>query len=562
MTDRRNVSQMSDIFELSNRAVELIADNDPIGATFMGIIGRDHLWTDFSPAGHRARHDTWTAIRADALAIDTATDIDWLAKRVLLAEADEAIDLFEQGDHYRDLNSIVSSLQNIKDVLDVMGRDSAEEWSNIAARVETMDCAVGGYQMTLAEGLAKGFAVARRQVEAAIVEAQIMGGEESPFFGLVNEFGDCGIDDPDLAARLSVGVEVARCEYAQLGEWLESTYLPHAVEKDACGRQRYISEARKHLGMTIDIDDTYTWGWSEIDRLRARMAEVCRDIDSGKTVEEVVEMLEADESRAAGSVEEFIATMQQVQNNAVEQLAGVHFDVPEQILHVDVKVSPPGGALAPYYNGPSEDFSRPGSVWYPIGSKTTFPLWEEMSTAYHEGFPGHHLQVGVQTAMGDRLSRFHRVAVWSTGAGEGWALYAEHLMGELGFHDRPEYELGMLVAQLMRACRVVIDIGSHCELPIPDSAPFHPGQEWSWDLAAEMLTTVAFQTEDMAQSEATRYLGWPGQAISYKIGEKVILDLRQELSQRDDFDLKQFHSNVLSVGSIGLELLQELVRAA
>jgi len=553
---------MSDIFELSDRAVELIADGDPIGATFMGINGRDHLWTDYSPAGHQARSDMWNAIQADAMAIETTTDIDSLAKRVLLAEAAEAIDLFEHGDHYRDLNNIVSSLQNIKDVLDVMGRGSAAEWANIAARIETMDCAIGGYQMTLAEGLTKGFAVARRQAEAAIVEARVMGGDESPFLGLLEEFSESTIDDAELSARLSAGVEVARREYSQLGEWLQATYLPQAVEKDACGRERYISEARKHLGMTIDIDETYAWGWAEVARLRARMAEVCRDIDSTKTVEEVVEMLEADESRSAGSVEEFIETMQQVQNDAVEQLAGVHFDVPEQILHVDVKVSPPGGALAPYYNGPSEDFSRPGSVWYPVGSKTTFPLWEEMSTAYHEGFPGHHLQVGVQTAMGDQLSRFHRVAVWSTGAGEGWALYAEHLMGELGFHDRPEYELGMLVAQLMRACRVVIDIGSHCELPIPDEASFHPGEAWTWDLAAEMLITVAFQGKDMAESEATRYLGWPGQAISYKIGEKVILELREELSQRDDFDLKQFHSNVLSVGSIGLELLQELVRAA
>ena len=553
---------MSDIFELSDRAVELIADGDPVGATFMGINGRDHLWTDYSPEGHAARRDIWTQLRSDALAIDTVTAQDKLAQRVLLAEADEAIDLFKQGDHYRDLNNIVSSLQNMKDVLDMMGRGTADEWANIAARLETMDCAVGGYKMTLAEGLEKGFAVARRQVEAAIVEAKVMAGDDSPFLGLLGELDESGVDTTELAPRLAAGAEVARHEYGQLGDWLETTYLPAAVERDACGRERYISEARKHLGMSIDIEETYAWGWAEVNRLRARMTEVCTHIDPSKTVEEVVEMLEADDSRAAGSVDEFLATMQQVQNDAVEQLAGVHFDVPEQILHVDVKISPPGGALAPYYNGPSEDFSRPGSVWYPVGSRTRFPLWEEMSTAYHEGFPGHHLQVGVQTAMGDRLSRFHRVAVWSPGAGEGWALYAEHLMGELGFHDKPEYELGMLVAQLMRACRVVIDIGSHCELPIPGDAPFHPGEAWTWDLAAEMLMHVAFQAEDMSKSEATRYLGWPGQAISYKIGERVILDLREELSQRDDFDLKQFHSNVLSVGSIGLELLQELVRAA
>ena len=135
-------------------------------------------------------------------------------------------------------------------------------------------------------------------------------------------------------------------------------------------------------------------------------------------------------------------------------------------------------------------------------------------------------------------------------------------MGELGFHDRPEYELGMLSAEMLRACRIVIDIGLHCELPIPDDASFHPGEAWTWDLAVEMLRDLSFQNQEMSESEATRYLGWPGQAISYKVGQQVILDLRDELSEREDFELKTFHSNVLNVGSIGLDLLKELVRAA
>jgi uncharacterized protein (DUF885 family) len=183
-----------------------------------------------------------------------------------------------------------------------------------------------------------------------------------------------------------------------------------------------------------------------------------------------------------------------------------------------------------------------------------------MSTAYHEGFPGHHLQVGVQATLGETLSRFHRLAVWWAGSGEGWALYAEHLMGELGFHDKPEYELGMLTAQMTRACRVVIDIGSHCELGIPMSTEFHPGELWSWELAVEMMRDVALQPDEMSRSEATRYLGWPGQAIAYKVGEQVILDLRDELSQQPGFTLKDFHTRVLGVGSVGLDLLRDVVR--
>ncbi len=189
-------------------------------------------------------------------------------------------------------------------------------------------------------------------------------------------------------------------------------------------------------------------------------------------------------------------------------------------------------------------------------------MYDEVTTAYHEGFPGHHLQVGWQAAMGEELSRFHRLLVWYPGSGEGWALYAEHLMGELGFLEEVPYEIGLVTSQLFRSARVVIDIGWHCGLTIPDDQSFHPGQAWSFDLATELLRDAAFIEASFAESEATRYAGWPGQAISYKVGEKAILDLRDELSQADGFDTKRFHADLLSVGSIGLDLMRELVRSA
>jgi len=109
---------------------------------------------------------------------------------------------------------------------------------------------------------------------------------------------------------------------------------------------------------------------------------------------------------------------------------------------------------------------------------------------------------------------------------------------------------------LLRSARIVIDIGSHLELPIPDDVTFHPGESWSFDLAYELLTTRAFIQPDDARSEVVRYLGWPGQAISYKIGEKAILDLREEWrAASPNYDPKAFHAAVLGVGSVGLDLL-------
>jgi uncharacterized protein (DUF885 family) len=200
-------------------------------------------------------------------------------------------------------------------------------------------------------------------------------------------------------------------------------------------------------------------------------------------------------------------------------------------------------------------------VWFSIGDNEYVPLWENVTTAYHEGFPGHHLQVGIQLSRQEHSSRLQRIWIWKSGSGEGWALYSERLMRELGYFEKPEFEFGTLAASMMRACRVAIDIGSHLELPIPEGQPFHPGEPWTFATAVEMMEDYAGQLPDYAASEVTRYLGWPGQAPSYKIGERVILELREEIMRRrgPDFDLKQFHADVLEAGAVGLDLLREFV---
>lgn len=209
-----------------------------------------------------------------------------------------------------------------------------------------------------------------------------------------------------------------------------------------------------------------------------------------------------------------------------------------------------------YYTGPAEDFSRPGRTWYPTLGKTDFPLWGEISICYHEGVPGHHLQVGQVRYLKDHLSRFQRLTGVS-GHSEGWALYAERLMDELGYFENPDYRLGFLRAQVMRAVRVVVDIGMHLELSLPADEKFHPGESWTPDLGQEFLFERSCFPRDMMASELDRYLGMPGQAISYKVGERVWLGVRHEAQRRQGaaFDLKTFHARSLDLGPLGLEQL-------
>ncbi len=546
----------TDIFALSDEATDLAAAADPIQATMAGVSGHDHEWPDLSPEGHERRAGVWADIARRARACEIGDQRDQLALDVLLDECNLVATLADAGEHLRDLNNIASPHQDLRMVFGSNDTGSLEGWEAILSRLESLPTALEQYRQSLEEGRARGLAVARRQVEAVIEQGRLATAADSSFDQLLTKLDRWGEASESFTASIGTAIDGAKAAFEAFNAYLETTYAPDAVEADGVGRDRYAMLAGLYLGTSLDLEETYAWGWDEVERLWAELQEVAAEIDSSKSSAEVFEMLMTDPAYAMTSTDEFIVFMKDRQMQALEQLDGSHFDVPEPIKTINVQVEPAGGASAASYVGPSEDFSRPGSIWYPIEGKTFLPLFQEITTAYHEGFPGHHLQGGVQICQGDRLSRFHRTWVWYPGSGEGWALYAERFMDELGYLERPEYRVGLLTSQLFRSSRIAIDIGVHLDLPIPDSVTFHPGEEWTFDLAYQLLRTRALLRHDEAESEVIRYFGWPGQAISYKVGEQAILDLRAEHRGRPDFDLKTFHADLLAVGSVGLDVLR------
>ncbi|MDH3299048.1 MAG: DUF885 domain-containing protein [Acidimicrobiia bacterium] len=552
----------TDIFVLSDQATDLAAAADPIHATMAGVSGHDHEWPDLSPAGYEQRADVWADIARRAHRCEIRNDRERLAQHVLLDECNLVATLTDAGEHLRNLNNIASPHQDLRMVFGSNDTQSREGWDAVLRRLESLPTALESYRQSLEEGRTRGLAVARRQVEAALSQGRLATGPDSSFDQLLAKLDAWGEASESFTAAVTTAVEGAKAAFNGFNRYLEATYAPHAVEADGVGRERYAMLAGLYLGTSLDLEETYRWGWNEVERLWAELQAVAAEIDSSKSSADVFDMLMTDPAYAMTSTDEFIALMKDRQLQALEQLDGSHFDVPEPIRTINVQVEPAGGASAASYVGPSEDFTRPGSIWYPIEGKTFLPLFQEITTAYHEGFPGHHLQVGVQICQGDRLSRFHRTWVWYPGSGEGWALYAERFMDELGYLERPEYRAGLLTSQLFRSCRVAIDIGAHLDLPIPDDVSFHPGESWTFDLAYELLRTRALLSHDEAESEVIRYLGWPGQAISYKVGEQAILDLREEHGGRPDFDLKTFHADLLAVGSVGLDVLRSHMGSA
>lgn len=548
---------MTTPFEISSTYVDDLIRLDPEFATSLGVPGHDHRWTDRSPEGHVERLHLDRRLVVDlAPHLGHSDRTQRLAAHVLTEFATHRIEAVEHFDHLRDLGHMASDFQPFREIFELTDSTDPDQAPAIAHRLETIGSALDAYRETLRRGIAAGETVSRRQVESVLAQVADLTGPNSAWHRL-----ELGTPDP---GRMAAAIGAAQEEMTVFGRFLADEYLPSAPERDGVGPERYVRAAGAQLGMTPDPEEIYEWGWGEVDRLLSEMRALARKIDAGAGLGDVIERLETDPALAAQSPSELVEFVSRRQAQAVADLDGSHFDVPDEIRDVAVVIAPPGGALGAYYQQPSEDFSRPGGIYYAIGDGSTFPLYQEVSTAYHEGFPGHHLQIGTSMANRERLSRAHRVLVWYSGYGEGWAMYTERLMHELGYFERPEWVMGMLASQLFRAARVVVDVGLHLDLMIPEGAPAFGGERWSFERACVFMRDIGMQPDEYARSDVTRYLGWPGQAITYKVGEREILALRDSERRRlgDSFDLKGFHSRVLGDGEMGFDLLRRVASGA
>jgi uncharacterized protein (DUF885 family) len=544
----------TDVDRIANGYLDALVELSPITATYLGVPGHDEDLDDFSPAGHAA-HSGLRRRTLESLARATPADpID----RVTVAAMQERLGLAEEtyaaGLDQMSLNVLASPLQGIRDIFDLMPTGTAAQWETFGTRMSKVSAALDSYVRSLRAAAAAGMVSPKRQVEACAAQCGRLVAEDGYFSNLLRS---SPLKD-DAAVALQNAVDQARSAYTRMGGFLREELLLQAPEADACGRERYQLVSRYFLGATVDLEETYDWGQQELARITAEMQAVAGQIRPGATIKEAVELLDADPGYQLHGTDELKAWMQGKADEVITNLTGTHFDIPGPVRTIECLIAPTqtGGI---YYTGPSEDFTRPGRMWWsvPLGV-TEFGTWRELTTVYHEGVPGHHLQVGQTVFRSELLNRWRRMDAWTSGHGEGWALYAERLMAELGYMDDPGNRMGLLDGQSMRAARVVIDIGVHCGFQAPAEVG---GGEWTYDKAWRFLSTHANMAEAFLRFELDRYLGWPGQAPSYKIGERLWLQLRDEVKARegDAFDIKAFHRRALDIGGVGLDTLREAV---
>ena len=549
---------MSRIFEIADGYVERVAELSPFSATYMGVPGHDHEVDDFSPEASDAEAALDRATLSELGSAPVEDERDRIARDAMVDSLSLNQDRYNSNEHLRNLSMIHSPIHTVRQIFDLMPRATEEHWSNIASRMALVPQSLESYRRTLEAGLRRGLVVAKRQAAETAEQCDVWTGASeghtSFFQGMAAAFAESGSVSSGLASDLDAAARTADEGVADMARYLRDTYIPEASDVDAVGEERYSLAARVYNGAELDLRETYAWGWEQLAWVESELERTAEQIAPGRGVAGAQELLESDPARAIKGEESFAAWMQDLQNRTISELDGTHFDIPEPVKTIEALIAPPGGALAMYYTPPSEDFSRPGRTWYPTGGKTRFPLWSEVSIAYHEGVPGHHFHLGTTVALSDQLSRFQRLLGGTSGQIEGWALYAERLMGELGYLENPDYYLGMLSGQSLRSIRVIIDIGMHLEIQIPSGQQFHPGERWTPELGLEFIQQKSLFPPDFVASEVSRYLGIPGQAISYKVGEREWLAARDESKQRQGpaFDLKEWHTRALSLGPMGL----------
>lgn len=527
-----------------------LAALSPTMATAWGIPGYEGELQDYSPEYYEAIADRTREMLADLDALDDSTDesddeddfddIDEVTAAVLRDRLCLQLDLHHHGEDIRELNNIASPVQDIRDTLLLMPRKTAEDVDAIRSRLARITAALEGHRESLVAAASQGMVAPTRQINEVIAQCSALADAGSML-------EDLGLD-PD-----SREVESAKKAFDDFAHWLSAELQPHSGPKDAVGRERYARFSRLFVGGAVDLDEAYEWGLQQVADIAKQQGEIAHELYGPEcTARAAMRKLNHDERYVLQGTDALVEWMQDTADRVIADVDGTYFDIPDPVKTIECRIDPAGtGGI--FYTQPADDFSRPGRMWWSVpAGQDTFHTWQELTTVHHEGVPGHHLQVG-QALVEPDLNLWRRAVCWNSGHGEGWALYSEQLMAELGYMDDPGYRMGLLDSQRLRAARVVVDIGLHLGKKMPDNTGI-------WDKAhvkSYMRDNTAMDDANLT-FEVNRYLGWPGQAASYALGQRLWQDTRAEANEQGMSD-REFHAQALSYGSIPMSVLRDAI---
>ena len=534
----------SPIFGLCEEYFEKLLDYDAINSTYANKKDYNGAWNDYSyhPVDPFLR--IAKSYKKKIEQEEPLDRYDELAKTIILRDIDNYIEHWDDLWNYTYFGSVFSEPESIYEVFEIMPKENPEDIKDIIKRLKKIPTALNEWVSSLKDLAELGSVNAKLRIDFVVYMLDNL--SAGKFTKIASK-----IDANNK--KLMRAAKEADVAYEQLSAWLFTKYRPIADDNWRVGKERYIKTVKDQTGLIINPKEIYDWGWKELDRINQEMWEVGQSIDP--TVTELrgfATILNNDPEYIVEGKDNFKKFLEDVTAKAIAEMNNKYFTIPAAIKKCEVIMDEDTIDESPYYKGPSDDLTRPGRTYYPTLGRNKFTTWENYSTWFHESVPGHHMQIGTQMLNKDTLSVYQREEAWNSGYGEGWALYSEKLMDELGYFDKPGYKMGYLMCQAMRAARLIVDIGLH--LGYKDDH----GNIWTPDYAVTFMQERALLNESYAANEIARYISWAGQAITYKLGERVWLEARENAKKRlgDKFDLKKFHMYALKLGPMGLDLLE------
>jgi uncharacterized protein (DUF885 family) len=339
--------------------------------------------------------------------------------------------------------------------------------------------------------------------------------------------------------------------YQKYYDYMVQRYQPNARTNIAAsslpnGEAYYLNRLQHYTTLPISIDDVHKTGLAEVKRIRLEMDNIIKQLDFKGSFADFVHFLRTDKQFYATSPEGLLKEASFIAKKMDAQLPRFFKTLPRTpygVIEVPANIAPK--YTTGRYSGPSRD-DQAGNYWVNTYRLDRRPLYVLEALTLHEAVPGHHLQGSIAREM-QNVPKF-RTSTYISAFGEGWGLYSEYLGLEAGFYQSPYSDFGRLTYEMWRACRLVVDTGMHAK-------------GWSRDKAMSFLADNTALSLHNVQTEIDRYISWPGQALSYKMGELTIKKLRKmaERELGEGFDLREFHDQVLKNGSMPLSMLEILI---
>jgi uncharacterized protein (DUF885 family) len=540
---------------------DFVLSANPEFASYLG----DKRWNDrlseVSPAAIEAELAKTREFLTRFEAVDTTgfPEQEALNKTLMVRQLREGLEAARFQPWLMPVNQILGFHLDLAQTPSFLSFESAKDYRDLIARYRKIPTVFEQQTANMRKGMAAGLMPPKFLLEKVAAQAEGFATakpEESPYAEPLSRFPESmpAAEKERLRGEVLAAIrESVIPAYARFTEFLKKEYVPRGrtqvgVSALPDGAARYAFAVKRSTTTSLTPEEIHQIGLREVARIEGEMLQVAKKLGFSdlKTFNAAIEK---DPNQRAKSGQHLIDLYRQHIDNMYTRLPELFGRLPKaKVEVVATEAYREKEAAAAEYNQGTPDGSRPGRVQVNTGEATSRKTFNVESTAYHEGAPGHHLQVAIGQEL-EGLPPFRQQG-GDTVFVEGWALYSEVLGKEVGFYQDPYSDYGRLQDEMLRAIRLVVDTGLHAK-------------GWTREQVVQFFRDHSALDDVEVQSETDRYIVWPGQALAYKIGQMKILELRERARKElgSSFDVRAFHDEVLGAGSLPLDILEARIDA-